>query len=128
MPSASALKELVMREVAEMLGSHVGTVSFGVSFFRIDLSNNDGQFFVSTGADVCFGAGALVDFRDSKSAEGMVDLVGACVRDVQVDQDCRSGAIEFDNGVRVRAWWPDRINDNLFIVRDHEGRWWFPVG
>jgi hypothetical protein len=70
------LKELVVREVAEMLGSHVGTVSFGVAFSRTDLRNDDGPFFVSTGADLCFGAGALIDFRESKSAEGIRVLWG----------------------------------------------------
>lgn len=117
-----------VNDVATLLGAYVDHVGFGVAHFRLDLSDETRRFSLSTSADVSVDGDGDTDFRETKVVTPLVDLVGASLKEIRIDQDCRSAALEFDNGINVRVWWPDKIYDNLLIVRDEKDEGWFVLG
>jgi hypothetical protein len=114
--------------VVNLLGARVDVVGFGIAHFRLDLSDETRQFSVSTSADVCVSGGILADFRKSRAVTQLVDLVGACLKEIRIEQDSRTGALEFDNGIEVRVWRANEIYDNLLVIRDGRGEGWFVLG
>ncbi len=117
-----------MSELSQLIGARVDSVAFGEAHFRLDLSGAGRRFWISTAANVGASEGDLTDFREAKRGENIVGLLTAGLVDITVSGDCRSGTIEFDNGVKLRVWWPDKACDNLFIARDSDEEWWFAIG
>lgn len=117
-----------VNDAATLLGACIDHVGFGVAHFRLDLSDETRRFSLSTSADVSVDGDGDTDFRETKAISPLIDLLGASLKGIRIDQDCRSAALAFDNGINVRVWWPDKIYDNLLIVRDERDDGWFVLG
>ena len=119
-----------MSDAPALTGAKVDAVAFGLAYFQLRLSTPDAEFSVTSSADVSAEAkeSVAVDFRDSKAGSGLVELIGAEMQGFVTDEAPRSAEIRFGDGKTVRAWWPDQIFDNLFVVRRTGSDDWWVVG
>lgn len=116
-----------MHGLDALIGARIDAITFGVAHFQLRLSTEQEAYSVSTSADVSCepSKGDPFDFREDKACSGLVGLIGAELCSLAVDEPGRSASLHFDEGRQVRAWWPDKVYDNIFIVRrEGSDEWW----
>ena len=119
-----------MSDVSPLVGTRVDAVAFGLAHFQIRVSRDDQEFSVSSSADISVEKleTDAVDFRHSKLAAGLIELVGAELIDIETDDASHVAVVKFDDEKAVRAWWPDKVHDNLFVVRRERSDEWWVIG
>ena len=111
-------------------GCKVDVVAFGIAYFQLRLSKDDGCYSVTSSADIEFARVGKDgrDFRDAKDGAALIELIGAEWESVNVADEGSSATIKFKQGQSVHGWWPDKVYDNLFIVRRDGADAWDTIG
>ncbi|WP_095012378.1 hypothetical protein [Tsuneonella mangrovi] len=111
----------------KIVGALVDRVCFGVAHFQLGLTKEDDSFTLTSSADILLD-NESGDFRDADAPAGLTSLVGKHIASIDLDKVPSSARVSFAEGPTFTAVWPEKIYDNLFIVRVDGTEDWGVIG